>query len=382
MDPAFSEIALKIIVILAGAKLLVALGERFGQDAVVGELLLGIVLGPYMLGLIDPKGEAVLAFLSELGIIVLAFYVGLSAELEPLLNAWRPALRVAALGTILPLAFGALFGLGVGLSLSSALFIGGALSATSLGKVGRLLLKTGRIQSLSGSVILGAALLDDLLALWLLAGFHAWLAPRPLNWATLAFEGVFSLLAIVFSLAIGVRWAPRLFRFIERLETRGVIIVSALVFCLGMAVLAKSIGLATVVGAFIAGLMLEYVHHEKQITRQTETLVDLFVPFYFVKAGALFDPTALLQIPALLSVLTLFLLAALGKLLSGFGAGKADKRLVGIGMMPRGEVTLIFATFGLEAGLLNKELYTVLVVVILLTSIITPILLRVFLRRA
>ncbi len=379
MEALFAEIALQIIVILGCSKLLAVLLERFGQEAVVGELLLGVVLGPYLLGFFDFKGEPILAFLSELGIIVLAFYIGLVAELNPLLQARRLALRVAAIGMVLSLGLGTLFIYILGFPWVTALFVGATLMATSLGKVGRFLFESGHLQSAAGGVILGAALLDDLLALWGLAGFHAWLAPRPFRWELLLFEGLLSLFMLGVSLAIGIRWAPRLFMLLDRLETRGMMIVAALVFCLALALLAKSFGLAVVVGAFAAGLMLEYVHREGQITRQVETLVDLFVPFYFVKAGTLLDPTALLQGPVLLAVLGLLVIAVSAKLLSGLGAWRMARKykwVIGIGMIPRGEIALIFATFGLSVGLLTKELYTAIITVIILTSVITPILLK------
>jgi len=381
MDSGFAEIALKVIVILGGAKLLAVLLDRIGQSPVVGELLLGMTLGPYLVGWLDPKSP-ILAFLAEIGIIVLAFYLGLIADLDRLLQARKPAIRVALLGMLLPLTLGALYARVLGLGWETALFLGTALTATSLVKSGHLLWETKILHTITGSVILGAALLDDLIALWLLAGFHAWLTARPFQWAEFIFEGVLSLILLGVSLALGVRWAPHLFRIIERLETRGMLIVAALVFCLALAVLAESLGLAVVVGAFAAGLMLEYVPQERQITRQVETLVDLFVPFYFVKAGALLNPFVLGQWGVLVNLFILFSIAIVGKLLSGLGAQPGNRLAVGVGMMPRGEVGLIFALFGLINGILTEELYAILVTVIILTTIATPLILRPLLKRA
>ncbi len=381
MDSGFAEIALKVIVILGGAKLLAVLLDRIGQSPVVGELLLGMTLGPYLVGWLDPKSP-ILAFLAEIGIIVLAFYLGLIADLDRLLQARKPAIRVALLGMLLPLTLGALYARVLGLGWETALFLGTALTATSLVKSGHLLWETKILHTITGSVILGAALLDDLIALWLLAGFHAWLTARPFQWAEFIFEGVLSLILLGVSLALSVRWAPHLFRIIERLETRGMLIVAALVFCLALAVLAESLGLAVVVGAFAAGLMLEYVPQERQITRQVETLVDLFVPFYFVKAGALLNPFVLGQWGVLVNLFILFSIAIVGKLLSGLGAQPGNRLAVGVGMMPRGEVGLIFALFGLINGILTEELYAILVTVIILTTIATPLILRPLLKRA
>jgi Kef-type K+ transport system membrane component KefB len=381
MDSGFAEIALKIIVILGGAKLLAVLLERVGQGPVVGELLLGMIVGPYLLGWIDPKSP-IFAFLAEIGIIVLAFYLGLIADLDRLLQARRPAIRVALMGMVLPLVLGALYARAIGLSWAAALFLGAALTATSLVKSGHLLWETRILHTIAGSVILGAALLDDLLALWLLAGFHSWLTARPFDWTEFILEGCLSLIVLGVSLALGVRWAPRLFQIVERLETRGMLIVAALVFCLSLAVLAESLGLAVVVGAFAAGLMLEYIPQERQITRQVETLVDLFVPFYFVKAGALLNPALFGQASVIINTLVLLGIAVGGKLLSGIGAPRGARWAVGVGMMPRGEVGLIFALFGLVNGLLTQELYAILVMIIVLTTIATPILLRPLLQRA
>lgn len=380
MDSGFAEIALKVIVILGGAKLLAVLLERVGQGAVVGELLLGMVLGPYLLGWVDPKNP-ILAFLAEIGIIVLAFYLGLIADLDRLLQARKHAVRVALLGMLLPLVLAALYARTMGLTWGVALFVGATLTATSLAKSGRLLLEAQALHTIAGSIILGAALLDDLIALWMLAGFHAWLVARPFEWRELFLEGAISLVALGVSLVLGVRWAPRLFGIIERLETRGMLIVAALVFCLSLAVLADSLGLAVVVGAFAAGLMLEYVPQERQITRQVETLVDLFVPFYFVKAGALLNPILFGRASVILSTLVLLAIAIVGKLLSGIGAQRGTRWAVGVGMMPRGEVGLIFALFGLVNGILTEELYAILVMIVLLTTIATPIILRPLLKR-
>ena len=381
MDSGFTEVALTIIVILGGAKLLAVLLERVGQGAVVGELLLGMVLGPYLLGWIDPKNP-ILAFLAEIGIIVLAFYLGLIADLDRLFQARRPAIRVALLGIFLPLTLATLYAHLMGLSWGAALFLGAALTATSLVKSGHLLWETQMLHTIAGSVILGAALLDDLIALWMLAGFHAWLTARPFTWTEFILEGLLSLIVLSLSLALGVRWAPRLFGIIERLETRGMLIVAALVFCLSLAVLAESVGLAVVVGAFAAGLMLEYIPQERQITRQVETLVDLFVPFYFVKAGSLLNPMLFGQVSVIISTLVLLGIAIVGKLLSGIGAQRGTRWAVGVGMMPRGEVGLIFALFGLVNGILTEELYAILVMIVLLTTIATPIILRPLLKRA
>jgi Kef-type K+ transport system membrane component KefB len=194
-------------------------------------------------------------------------------------------------------------------------------------------------------------------------------------------EGLGSLLFLVGGLWVGVRLVPRLFRLLDTLETRGTTIVAALVFCLALALLAKSLGLALIVGAFAAGLMFEYVHHERQITRKIETLVDLFVPFYFVKAGALLDLSVLAQWWVCLGAVGLTVLAIVGKLLSGLGAARGTRLLVGIGMIPRGEVGLIFATVGMELGLLSKELYAALLAMIVLTTFLTPLLLQLALRR-
>ncbi len=381
MESEFTRVALNVIVILGSAKLLAVLLERVGQEAVVGELLLGVALGPYALGLLDPRGDPVFVFLAELGIVVLTFYIGLVAELDLLMRSWRPSVRVALLGAAVFLGGGALLGVGVGLSLASALFLGVALIATSLGKVGRLLVAAQRVLHPAGMTILGAALLDDLIALWLLAGFEAWAAPRPFRWELVLLEGLGSLLFLVGGLWVGVRLVPRLFRLLDALETRGMTIVAAFVFCLILALLAKSLGLALIVGAFAAGLMFEYAHHERQITRQIETLVDLFVPFYFVKAGALLDLSVLAQGWVWLGALGLTGFAVVGKLLSGLGAAPGTRLLVGIGMIPRGEVGLICATVGVELGLLSKELYAALLTTIVLTTFLTPLLLKIALRR-
>ena len=382
MESEFVRVSVEILIILVAAKLIGELFERFGQSAVVGELLIGMILGPNVLHLINPQESIVISYLAELGIIVLLFYVGIESELEHLLRSWRPVLAVALIGVLVPLLLGASYSLAVGHELLLALFVGATLTATSIGITVRVLSDLGKINKPEGHVILGAAVIDDIVGLIMLSVLGAIVVQGTLSAMAIGKPLGLSILFLATSITLGIRFAPFLFRLVQRMYVRGILIATAFVYCLTLSLLSLKIGLAPLIGAFAAGLMLEYAEEEKQIARKIEPLVDLFVPFYFVQSGALLAPAAFLQWPVLLSVLVLFLIVMVGKLLSGLGAWRsgANGWAVGVGMIPLGEVGLIFVTFGLTQKLLSQELYATLLAVIILTTFVTPLLLKPLLK--
>lgn len=383
MESDFFQTTAEVLIILVSAKAMGELFERFRQPAVLGELLVGIVLGPTLLGVIHPHENPVISYLAELGIIILLFQVGAESDLSALLGQWRRSVVVAFLGVLLPLGLGYGYGMLTGQATLAALFIGATLAATSIGITIRVLADLGKVHSPEGMIILGAAILDDILALVLLSILGETSRTGSLSLLSLGQTLVLVALFLLLSITMGIRFAPFLFSVIHRMQVQGVLIVAALVFCLGLALLSMEIGLAAIVGAFAAGLMLERVEAKEHITQRVTPLADLFVPFFFVQAGALFDFGVLARGDILLDIAILGLIAVVGKLASGLGThgSAASSLVVGLGMLPRGEVGLIFAAFGLERAILTGEIYSVLLAVIMITTFLAPVLLRPALKR-
>jgi Kef-type K+ transport system membrane component KefB len=336
--------------------------ERLGQTAVLGELLAGVVIGPGVLGLVH-ESDALHA-LAELGVVILLFEVGLESDVGDLLRAGVQATLVAAVGVAVPFALG--FGVvrWLGHPPLLAVFVGATLTATSVGITARVLADLGRLQDATAKVVLGAAVVDDVLGLIILA----------------VVTGVASLQAAVFLLAailLGIRLAPALARVVAQMQARGALIVSAVVFAVLLAALADMTGLATVIGAFAAGLVLATTEQRLHIEDRIKPVADLLVPVFFVTVGMKVQPALLNPFaPGAAFVVTMLLtiVAITSKLAAGLVVYQRDVRRwpVGVGMVPRGEVGLIFAGAGLAAGVIAEGLYSSLVVVVMLTTFVAP----------
>jgi Kef-type K+ transport system membrane component KefB len=394
-----------LIVILISAKAGGEIFERFGQTAVLGELLVGVCLGN--LGLLGIRGLGFLqdnqgiVALSELGVILLLFEVGLECNLQEMRQVGLSALLAASLGVL------AVLGLGWGaarLILPAApplahLFIGACLSATSVGISARVLRDLGQLQRPVGRIILGAAVVDDVMGLLVVAvltgaitavsgggGWHA----SSLS-LIVARAGGF----LVGALAVGSYLSPRLFRLASLLQVQHMLLVTSLGLCFLLARLAASMGLAPIVGAFAAGLILDPVHYRDFTDRGEHAIEELIrpisgflVPVFFVVIGMKVDLRALAEPRVLALAGALTLAAVLGKQACALGVvGRGLDRLsVGIGMIPRGEVSLILASMGLTLAvatrggrpeaLIGPETFSAVVVTVMATSLLTPPLLK------
>jgi Kef-type K+ transport system membrane component KefB len=378
------ELLIALVIIWLTARLAAEAMERIGQTAVLGELLAGVVIGPGVLGLVR-ESEALHA-LAELGVLILLFEVGLECDLEKLVKAGLQAMLVAVVGVVVPFAAG--FGLmhWLGHSALVAVFVGATLTATSVGITARVLADLGRLQDTTASVVLGAAVADDILGLITLAVITGVAGAGGVSLAAVGLLGLKSVVFLAVALWIASRRAPGLVGLIDRLRARGALIVSALVFALALAAAADWIGLAAIIGAFAAGLILSRTQRRAGLEERIKPVADLLVPIFFVTVGMKVEPAQLNPFgegTELATALTLTALAIASKLAAGLGVYQTGVRRwpVGVGMIPRGEVGLIFAGTGLAAGVVTPSLYSALVVVVMLTTFVAPPWLKALYRR-
>jgi Kef-type K+ transport system membrane component KefB len=403
-DPV-APILLMLAVILLAAKLAGDLAARVGQPAVLGELLVGVLLGNLSLvGLTIFEGwrtDPAVDLLSRLGVVILLFEVGLESTVPQMMKLGLPAFVVASLGVAAPMLLGFVVGalLLPDQNVLVHLFLGATLCATSVGITARVFQDLGRSQSLEARLILGAAVIDDVFGLIILAVMVGMVSgpgsagSGPAGIAIIVLKaGGFLLL----SLLLGRYLSPRLFRFASRLRAHNVLLATALAFCFLLAWLANFIGLHPIVGAFAAGLILEEVHYKDLVDREARTLEHLvhpisglLVPVFFVVMGLRTDLRAFAQ-PGVLGLAVALTVAAIaGKQICALGVlgSGADRLTVGLGMIPRGEVGLIFANIGLglQMGgrpLLDAATFSAVVVMVIVTTVATPPLLKWSLGRA
>ena len=379
----FHELLVGLIVVLLAAKLAGEAMERLGQTAVLGELLAGVVIGPGVLGLVR-EGD-VLHALAELGVLILLFEVGLESDLAKLLSAGPQAILVAVAGVVVPFAAGYALMSWLGHPGLVAVFVGATLTATSVGITARVLTDLGRLHDPAATVVLGAAVVDDILGLLTLAVVTGVAATGAVSLGGIAFLGVKSLVFLTLAVLIALRRAPVLVGLIGRLQARGALLVSSLVFALAAAAAAEWIGLAAIIGAFAAGLILSRTEPHAQIADRIRPVADVLVPIFFVTVGMKVELSSLNPFADNAQLGLALLLAAVAvssKLVAGLAVYHPGTRRwpVGVGMVPRGEVGLIFAGAGLAASVVARDLYSALVVVVMITTFVAPAWLKLLYR--
>ena len=368
-----------LVVVWVAAKLGGEAAQRLGQTALVGELLAGFVIGPSALAVVTPS--AFLDGLAAIGVVILLFEIGLESDLDRLLRSGLQSLVVALVGVVSPFLLGFALARWWGLSPLGAVFIGAALTATSVGVTARVVSELKKADDPTAQVVLGAAVVDDVLGLVTLSvvsGLARTGRVSPWSVVTLLVGAVSFLTAAI---AIGVRLAPFFVRWVDRMQVRGSLIVWSVLFCTVLAVLAERSGLAALVGAFAAGLVLAKTERGARIVERITPVADLFVPIFFVTIGmhvqiAHLDPLS--PRGTLVFAVLLTLVAVASKLVAGLGVYLPDVRRVpvGVGMVPRGEVGLIFAAIGLTDNVITAELYAAVVLMIILTTVVGPVWLR------
>jgi Kef-type K+ transport system membrane component KefB len=397
----FTSILFDLFIMFAAAKVAGEVFNRFGHPAVIGELLAGMLIGPYTLGLVGHPvpdlvtqfhGEAeakmaldsIYELLSGLGVVVLLFFVGLESPLSDLLRVGVRATGIALAGVVASFGLGLLLAAWLGLPGLSGLFVAATLVSTSVGISARVLADLGQLSSAAARLILSAAIIDDMLGLLVIGIVSAFGrdggidAPSvaALTAQALAFIGLGALVCTFAVRRLGWR--------IAGLHFRDAPFVVGMTLCLGLAALAGRVGLAALIGAFLAGVAFAETREQFELERRALPVYELLVPFFFVVTGMqvdwrlLLDPAVVPVAVAAVTVAILGKLAACGA--AAWGLGRWTMAIVGLGMVPRGEVSLIAATVGASVGAITPTFFSVVVLVTVATALLVPPLMAVFYR--
>ncbi len=377
-------VLLDLFVVLLAAKLGDELFKRIRQPTVVGEILAGVVIGPSVLGLVDLS--QILELFAELGVIFLLFWVGLETRLSDLRAVGRIALLVALLGVLFPGAAGVALGVVRGEDTATSVFFAAALAATSVGITSAVLTELRAVKTVPGRTILAAAVVDDVLALLVLAVAVSIAETGGIDVGDLGLTAALSAAFVAF-VALGggslLRRRPQLLTAPRFADSP---LLPAVLLCLGLAVVAGEIGLAGIIGAFLAGMVIAESSEREAVESEVGALYAFFPPFFFASIGIQLDLGALADGPTLLLLTGVTALAVVTKLAGGWlGArqlGAREALVVGVGMVPRGEVGIIVAGIGATAGVITDELFAVIVGMAVITTLIVPPVLRVLLRRS
>lgn len=369
---------LDIAVILVAAKIAAELCERIKVPAVVGEIVVGILIGPSMLAWLPAHSEPV-ATIAELGVLLLLVQVGMEMDLAELGRVGRASMSVAMIGVAVPFVLGGIVGLGFGETGNTALFIGAALTATSVGITARVLGDLKALATTEARIVLGAAVADDVLGLIILTVVVKIATTGDVNVGSIAGTVGGAVGFLVIAAGLGVVAVPHCFRMIERRTvSSATIVVLAFAFMLAFAWAAEWAKLAPIIGAFAAGLAIARSDHHARVERDFGSTANLLIPVFFVQIGLQADIAAMAR-PAVLGLAAaLVFVAIVGKFAASGGAFgmRVDRVLIGVGMIPRGEVGIIFASVGLTEGVLGEDQYAALLIVVLVTTLMTPPLLR------
>jgi Kef-type K+ transport system membrane component KefB len=376
------DVMLAVFLLFLAAKLGEEVARRLGQPAVIGELLGGFLVGPGLLGLVVP-GETAFV-LAEIGVVILLFSVGLEVRLDDLLAVGRPAVLTALIAMILPMAAGVAISLVGGEAVTTAAFVGLALAATSIGITSRVLAEMGVLDRTFARVVLGAAVIDDVLAL-ILIGLVSGFAAGDVSGSTILLS-----VAAVGLVGLGLAAARRARGLRREVFTWPLFadtpLVPAFILMFAVALVSAGIGLAAIIGAFVAGLIVAETEAKDELEHEMRPLGQIFTPFFFAVTGAQVDVGALLDpsvaVLALILAFAGVVTKAVGGLLGARSIGRWGSTAVGFGMVPRGEVGIVVANLGLAAGLLSGALFSAVLVAVVLTTVVAPYLLAWVIPRA
>lgn len=415
---------LMIAVVLIAAKI-AGMVEKFGQPSVLGELVMGVILGNLALvgiTLFEPiKENGIILFLAELGVVILLFQVGLESNIAQMRKVGLRAFGVAILGVVVPFVLGTYVAGPLLLSnypFVTHLFLGAALTATSVGITARVFKDFGKIKLPAAQTVLGAAVIDDVLGLVILAVVAAIATVGAVSVGMVSWIIGKAVLFLVGAIVIGHFAAPHLGRLFAMIHTGATMkFTLALSIALVFAYAAQQIGLAPIIGAFAAGLVLDAVHFKffrdpevvadvraaiadskdpavkqkvdsalashshRHVEDLMEPLAHFLVPIFFIVTGMSVNLAALFDTQILLTALVITVIALFGKIIAGIAAEKGTRWLVGWGMVPRGEVGLIFASIGLGLGVLSEAVFSVIVIMVIVTTLLTPPILAKLLKK-
>ena len=372
---------LELLLIFASAKLLAEIFERLRLPGVLGELAAGILLGPFALGWIHPSD--ITASLAELGAIFLLFHVGLETSPQDLLGVGKQALQVALLGVAAPFILGFGYMWLRGDRIHEAVFVGAALVATSVGITARVLGDMDALRSRVARIILGAAVFDDILGMVLLAVVSGMAAGGGIRWINLGILLVEALGFALFMIFVAPRIVRRVRPGLAKMSTRHAPLVLSLVLCLLLSWSSTKIGMAAIIGAFFAGLALADYSPEWNLEPRIGAITEFLAPIFFFSIGARLD-VRLFKGDVLVAALIVTFLAIISKVLGCglpvFREGWSTALSVGIGMLPRGEVALIVALVGLQAGIVTDSTYAIVIFMTAVTTVLAPPVLRVVMK--
>ncbi|WP_242214222.1 cation:proton antiporter [Bacillus cereus group sp. BfR-BA-01383] len=370
------EFFFQIALILLSTKLAGDLSVRLGQPSVLGKLIVGIVIGPAVLGWIE--NSELLTQLSNVGVILLMFMAGLETDLDELNANRNSSLAVALGGIILPFVGGYVSGLVMGMEQGNAVFLGLLLCATSVSISVQTLRDLGKMKTRESTTMLGAAVFDDILVVILLAFAMSFLSTDDVNLTMVILKKVVFFASIIL---IGWKGVPAIMRWLSPLRVSESIVSAALIICFSFAYFGELLGIAGIIGAFAAGIAISQTNYKHEVEKKVEPIAyAMFVPVFFVSIGmnitfdGIGDQVWFILALTVIAVLTKLIGCGFGARMTGFDA--KSSAIIGAGMVSRGEVALIIAGTGLSSGLLAQDYFTAIVIVVILTTMITPPMLK------
>lgn len=368
-----------LFLVLLAAKVGDEVFNRIGQPAIVGEILGGLLIGPSVLGLVEP-GE-VLSVFAELGVVFLLFWVGLETRLSEMRAVGGSAVSVGITGALVPFAAGIGLGVALGEEPETAVFLGAALAATSAGITAATFLQLGIGRSRAARTVLGAAVVDDIVALILLSVAVGMAGEGGVDGARIAAALAVAVAFIGFVALGGTQLLQRRPHLLEAPRFAPSPFLPAVLLCLGLAAFAANIGLAALIGAFLAGMVVAETKDHSSIEEEVRPLYAFLPPFFFAFIGIELELDAMLKPGALALLAGVTALAVVTKLVPAYlsarpGLGAGEASVVGVGMSPRGEVGIVVASIGVAEGVVGAELFAVVVGMSILTTLMAPFVLR------
>ena len=370
---------LQLTIVLIASLIATLVSRRLKIPAVVGQMLVGILIAPSVLGLVH-SGH-VLEVMSEIGVILLMFLAGIESDLTVLKKNFKASMLVAVGGVIVPLIAFGLVAFGFGYGISTSFFYGIVFAATSVSITVEVLQEYGKLSTRAGSIILGAAVVDDILAILILSVFKSFKNGE----GNLIVQFSMEILFFVFLFFVH-KFIPKVWKFINKLPIYAKNTTSALIICLGLSLLADKVGMSAVIGSFFAGIAISQTEVSEIIEEYVSAIgYVIFIPIFFVSIAISISFDVLFEHPFIVILFTL--LAILTKFLPAYYSGKAcnlqksESLLIGTGMVSRGEMSLIVAQIGLSGAIINKNIYSELVIVIILTTLLAPFLIKMVIKK-
>lgn len=373
-----ASVLLALFLMIAAAKLMAEIFERLRQPAVVGEILAGVMIGPSVLGLVKPS--ELISIIAEIGVIFLLFMVGLETKPQSVYRVGKKAMLVGTLGVILPFVAGYFIAMAWDGSFIEAMFIGAAMVATSVGITARVLGSMGLLDRETAKIILGAAVIDDILGLIILSVVSA-LSSGTVNYLELGKTAAMAIFFVVLVATVGSHVINKLAPRVRQLKLSKPFFNLGLILCLGLSVASIYVGVAAIIGAFLAGMALaEATEGNHKMHQLTSGVTEFLVPFFLVNIGmqlniAVFKDWSVVLLAVIITiaaVLTKFVGCGLG----AWGMSRREMAQVGVGMVPRGEVGIVVAQIGLSLAVITETFFAAVLFMAVATTLIAPPLIK------